>query len=218
MRIKEIIKIPYSIYLCLRFPFLYPRNRFTDRHYTNWYLKKKIENIVNKYPFNRELLAREPFSKKDKIKIKFFNICWDILSIFHCIPIYTELDAMPKGWRKAFGIQMCKEIKRSLKEHHVLSKFRIEDIKEKFGTLRFYYNAAPDEVSDIVQKYEYISYYTCIVCGKPAPFVTEGWISPYCEEHAPNGCKERREFYGWTQSRYRIKGSDETFKYSNESN
>ena len=27
---------------------------------------------------------------------------------------YTELDSMPEGWRKAFGIQMCEEIKQEL--------------------------------------------------------------------------------------------------------
>ena len=32
-KLKRIIK---STILCIRFPFLYPRNRFTDLHYNNW--------------------------------------------------------------------------------------------------------------------------------------------------------------------------------------
>jgi hypothetical protein len=33
----------------------------------------------------------------------------------------------------------------------------------------------------IINKYEKLSYKTCIMCGKPAKYITEGWISPYCE-------------------------------------
>ena len=32
-----------SVYLCLRFPFLYPRNRFTDRYYNNWKIQEKVD-------------------------------------------------------------------------------------------------------------------------------------------------------------------------------
>ena len=30
--LKRIHRIPYCIYMCIRYPFLYPRNRFTDKH------------------------------------------------------------------------------------------------------------------------------------------------------------------------------------------
>lgn len=98
------------------------------------------------------------------------------------IPIYTELDAMPKGWRKCFGIQMYKEIKASLKGHNYLKEYRITQIKEKFGGLRWYDAGAPEEVNKIIQKYEYISEKTCIVCGRPATKISRGWISPYCDD------------------------------------
>ena len=62
-KIKRIVKIPYNIYLCLRFPFLYPRNRFTGRHYNNWWIRDKIQEIRKKYPnpktlYNDELLIK----------------------------------------------------------------------------------------------------------------------------------------------------------------
>ena len=43
---KKFYKILNNIYLCLRFPFLYPRNRFTDKYQVspNWLLK-----LSNKY-------------------------------------------------------------------------------------------------------------------------------------------------------------------------
>ena len=33
---RKIVKPIKSTFLCLRYPFLYPRNRFTGKHYNNW--------------------------------------------------------------------------------------------------------------------------------------------------------------------------------------
>lgn len=130
--------IPATI-LCIRFPFLYPRNRFTDK-----------------------------------------PSC--------LIPYYTELDALDKGWRKAFGIYICKDIKNALLSdggRKRLMAYRIHQIKEKYGELCWYDCGGNDETNRIIEKYTYISRHTCIVCGKSADYVTKGWIEPYCKEHLP---------------------------------
>ena len=100
---------------------------------------------------------------------------------------YTELDAMPNGWRKAFGIDLCKELKESLIKVNYLEKYRITDIKEKYGTLRWYDAGCPDDfLHEILPKYVKKSKYTCIKCGNPATKVSLGWISPWCDECADN--------------------------------
>ena len=99
---------------------------------------------------------------------------------------YTELDAMPDGWRKAFGLQMCNELKEALEKINKINEFRIEQIKEKFGELRFYTNWINDDINKIINKYEVISRRTCICCGKPATQITTGWISPFCDECVEN--------------------------------
>lgn len=38
------------------------------------------------------------------------------------------------------------------------------------------------KIPEILRKYEELSYKTCIICGKPAKYITNGWISPYCED------------------------------------
>lgn len=122
--------------------------------------------------------------------IKFFDFINDyILQIFHIIPTYTELEAMPWGWRKTFGLQMCKEIKQALLKaggRKALRKYRIMQIKEKFGGLRWYDSYSNKEVWDIIGKYEQISYKICIECGKPATCISTGWISPYCDDCKKN--------------------------------
>ena len=94
---------------------------------------------------------------------------------------FTLLDEMPEGWRIAFGEQMCEEIREALIKYDYLDKYRITQIKEKFGSLRWYDNGTPKEVHDIISKYEQLSETTCIQCGSPATLISKGWISPYCE-------------------------------------
>lgn len=100
---------------------------------------------------------------------------------------YTELDSMPDGWRKAFGVQMCEEIREELVRVNYLDKYRITQIKEKFGTLRWYDSGCTERMlHEIIPKYEHLSAKTCIRCGNPATMVSTGWISPYCDACAGN--------------------------------
>ena len=46
---------------------------------------------------------------------------------------YTELDSMPDGWRKAFGEQMCEDIREELAHAEYLDQYRISQIKVKYG-------------------------------------------------------------------------------------
>lgn len=189
---KKIKDILNSIILCIRFPFLYPRNRFTNLHYTNWKVLDKLKEY-HKYAIHGELkddkFITEIISKKAYIKwrlLKFYNDY--ILQLFHCIPTYTELDSMDSGWRKSFGMQMCKDIKKALlKDAGIkgLYNYRIVQIKEKYGQLRWYDVWTTKSVMEVITKYEKISEHTCITCGKEAVGHSTGYILPYCEEHAP---------------------------------
>lgn len=305
---KRIYKYFNNLLICLRFPFLYPRNRFDGTHYTWYWLDGKIRNFennrvvhVNLKLYNNEEVQRfqkeaedkglklnniihddffdcdvacsmkdgfimietfignKPYiwklhlndafdfvipEKLDKIKLywiedtrpklvqwsrskplnmivevpeelilqedvnkyhryntkdfyldNFKALMYKSLRFFHdkilqwimFIPKYTELDAMPTGWRKAFGIQMCKEIRRALLKNgglKALFNYRIMQIKEKFGGLRWYDGYSNDEIFRIIDKYEDLSYKTCIDCGKPATKMSKGWISPYCDDCA----------------------------------
>ena len=47
----------------------------------------------------------------------------------------TELDAMPAGWRIAFGEELCKEIMEELTRNNCVDSYRVVQIKEKHGAL-----------------------------------------------------------------------------------
>ncbi len=130
----------------------------------------------------------------------------------HWFDTYSWYDAIPYGWRKAFGKQMIKEIADALKAEggrKALKEFRITDIKEKWGSLSLYASGYNDEVMKIIEKYEYISLRTCIKCGKTAYGITEGWITPLCKECFNKSTfriirpyyNEDNSWYGYTSSK-----------------
>lgn len=274
--IKKIKNIISSTILCIRFPFLYPRNRWDGEHHTNLLLnlssklrkkaqqeiqivvrldktgeryydkidffdyKVRLDKTNEKLTIKNKLDSLEidlpgiiwksntfeilgvkldfawvsgnpvivvyvtPMDPEDKTNYgfggrykslvisKWYNFWYKvvdwidekILNKIFFLPSYTELDAMDAGWRKAFGIQMCKEIKAELKKHKFLYKYRIVQIKEKWGYLHWYDGGTPKDskIYDIIRKYEQISAKTCVVCGKPATKMSTGWISPYCDD------------------------------------
>ena len=101
---------------------------------------------------------------------------------------YTELDSMPNGWRRTFGEQMCEEIQKLLEEADWVDKYRILQIKEKFGSLRWYDSSVPESIRErldkVIQKYEEISARTCFICGAPATKISMSWICPWCDKCA----------------------------------
>ena len=106
---------------------------------------------------------------------------------------YTELDDMPDGWRKAFGEQLCADVKDALLDEggeKLLDEYRVEQIKEKFGYLHWYGNFTTRRLETILEKYEVLSEHTCISCGKPATKMSKGWISPYCDDCATGNPSE----------------------------
>lgn len=278
---KKIGRVIYSTLLCIKYPFLYPRNRWTDKHYNCWKIieyhrenygkayhlislqitDKEVnsEEQTEYYKFldtKKETYLRTDYSgdelviylgrnkgtiekiiKKIKLGSKIYDSSWvsgknvlvlkvnsveelkeDYNGGFNCIRLtinqilafkikildwiekyplqiihfptyYTELDSMDKGWREAFGMNFCKDLKKALIRtggYKLLFGFRILQIKEKYGRLEVYCIGYNDEINKVISKYSKLSEKTCIRCGKPATWISKGWISPYCDDCVPD--------------------------------
>lgn len=57
-------------------------------------------------------------------------------------------------------------------------------IKEKFGTLRFYYHGGDDYIRGLEAMADSMSAVICEDCGKPGKLRTGGWVRTLCEDHA----------------------------------
>ena len=278
---KKIGRVIYSTLLCIKYPFLYPRNRWTDKHYNCWKIieyhrenygkayhlislqitDKEVnsEEQTEYYKFldtKKETYLRTDYSgdelviylgrnkgtiekiiKKIRLGSKIYDSSWvsgkNVLVLkvnsveelkeiyngdFNCIRLtinqilafkikildwiekyplqiihfptyYTELDSMDKGWKDAFGMNFCKDLRKALIRtggYKLLFRFRILQIKEKYGRLEVYCVGYNDEINKVISKYSKLSEKTCIRCGKPATWISKGWISPYCDDCVPD--------------------------------
>ncbi len=80
---------------------------------------------------------------------------------------------------------MCEELREELLriDSSLLNKYRVSQVREKYGTLRWYADSYSDRMEDILTKYEDICQYTCVVCGRiNVPIFDDGWISSFCIE------------------------------------
>ena len=140
-------------------------------------IKMNNKKLCKRYPF---LIPRNRWT---------YKLAWDKTNKYLMPYSYTELDAMPDGWRRAFGIKMCEEIREELVKYNYLNKYRIAQIKEKFGELRWYDLGIPrnSKIWDIIDKYTELSHHTCMICGRPAETSSDGyWLYTLCDK-----CKEK---------------------------
>ena len=220
------------------------------------------------YEFNKELIEKYPWLKHNALYNENEDKEYDYSK--------TWLDEIPRGWAIAFGEDIIREINDELVKFNFVDEYKIVQIKEKFGELRWYDDGSPrgrlsenykvvekkfgddtpfykwidslgidydkqyivldhnenyenpfDEnhkfkenhkeinkrnfenaievyhvydiiekcrITDIIDKYEELSAHTCINCGKPAVYMSKGWICPYCEDCiAPTGNYDRIE-------------------------
>jgi hypothetical protein len=110
------------------------------------------------------------------------------------IAIYPKLfsDLHPMQAVSMFGIEcgdgwfeLLKECIQGLKE--VCEKHgydtRVSQIKEKYGTLRFYLDSTSDEMDEVIYRAEEKSAVTCESCGNPGSMNKTGyWMSVRCGE------------------------------------
>lgn len=149
----------------------------------NVHIRLKDENDTTNYGFT----SYSNYLKKNEVKYyKYKFLEWfdkEILDRLFPYPAYTEWDSLKQypGWYNTFGQELLDELYHQLKKEGLLYKFRIHDIKEKFGVLEIYTNRISNEVNNIISKYRKLSWDTCITCGNKSEVYTTSWISPYCK-------------------------------------
>lgn len=96
----------------------------------------------------------------------------------------------PKGWYKAFGKLMLEDLDKEIKRSN-LKHFTVEQIKEKFGQLRFYNYGGNKKTDEIISAYSIISENVCLHCGEiNVPMTYGGWQYPCCKK-----CWEKNKYH-----------------------
>ena len=112
---------------------------------------------------------------------------------YESVKMYYEEDGKyPWNGGEVITPEMVEELRLKMDEE--AKKVPVaSQVKEKFGGLRFYVQAATDEHYNYINFAESMSYRTCEVCGSPGKRYTDGWHQALCNVHAE---EQGREEYG----------------------
>jgi hypothetical protein len=118
---------------------------------------------------------------------------YDIIDVL-CTHIQNHVDHPPRKWDP------------EKKEYVVVGEREqvvAEQVKEKFGGLRFYVRGSDERISGMIEMAEAMSFRVCEDCGKPGEVRGGGWIRTLCD-----GCSEDRK-----GPRSEVQGEGERVKY-----
>lgn len=100
-----------------------------------------------------------------------------------------------------FGI--CNYVKNNRRQYKLLNENatfddvvinnpypKVAQVKEKFGTLRFYISGGNQYIDGLIDMAENMSATTCEVCGNIGEGRSESWIRTLCDAHAKNDIKK----------------------------
>jgi hypothetical protein len=94
------------------------------------------------------------------------------------------IDEYFDGWKNS-DEAITRAIEQGLRKVEIpVPQVTAAQVKEKFGTLRFYYSGGDDEISGMVRMAEAMSSVTCEECGTPGKQRGGGWVRTLCDQHA----------------------------------
>lgn len=102
---------------------------------------------------------------------------WSILQ-----NLCEQIDAYTK-WRNNTRKALLNDNPHNHKIPNEVQQVIVEQIKEKFGGLRFYYRGGDDHISGMVRIAESWAACTCEECGMPGKSRQGGWIRTLCNKH-----------------------------------
>lgn len=175
--------------LCAKYPEIF-RDRHGDMTTTamcwgfscgdGWYniIDAACANIKNHLRNNEQLL--ELIAKHKKYQEMAWAGDWSFLENWQLDPKYIEQE------KKRY----LSEIPEWMSCVEKIPEVVATQVKEKYGTLRFYYNGGDEYIDGIVDMAESMSARTCETCGAPGKLRGGGWVYTACDEHTNPEDKE----------------------------
>lgn len=94
--------------------------------------------------------------------------------------------AVGKGWWPIIE-KLSKQIQSHIdfkeKQDQTVRQVTVQQVKEKFGGLRFYYDGGDDYIAGLVSMAESWAGTSCEDCGAPGKRTGGGWVRTLCAQH-----------------------------------
>ena len=111
-----------------------------------------------------------------------FNILDQLMSN---IQHHIDWKEKQRNWAVTFNSKDKPEEFREVPE--LIPQVTLDQVKEKLGTLRFYYTGGDEYIRGMVTMAESMSGTTCETCGNVGKFRGKSWFYTSCDEHNLKG-------------------------------
>ena len=153
-------------------------------HGDGWYdlidvLCANIQHHIDRRAEERELAVRFNVMKMD-----IENDNWGL---------FDQTYNNPQGAHRESYIKRIREAKEQEIKDLVPQVVAVQ-VKEKFGSLRFYYDGGDEYIRALVNFAESMSGRICEKCGSPGKTRGGGWVRTLCDEHEEEYQNQHREF------------------------
>jgi hypothetical protein len=102
---------------------------------------------------------------------------WPVLESL-CANIQHHID-----WQNESRTRLLADNPYNHKIPQEVAQVVVQQIKEKFGGLRFYYSGGDAEISGMVRMAEAWAEKSCEICGTPGTPGGQGWVQTLCPTH-----------------------------------
>ncbi len=137
---------------------------------------------------DKQLCEKYPLIFRNRYKdMKETAMCW---GFEHGDGWYQILDSLC-GQIQHYTDWNNENYEKGYKQYKKVPQVVAVQVKEKFGSLRFYYDGGDEHISGMVRMAESWASHTCEQCGAPGTMRTGGWIKTLCDKHED----ERQESY-----------------------
>lgn len=141
-------------------------------------MKDELQNqLVEKYPKIFQVSEERRLLPFPMFGIECGNGWYEILNAL-CFQIQQHID-----WANSQRQRLLENNPHNLRIPNEVPQVVVEQVKEKFGTLRFYVQGGDNYTEGMIRMAEAMSAVTCEVCGDRGQMRGRGWYYTACDRH-----------------------------------
>lgn len=141
-------------------------------------MKAELEQtLVEKYPKIFQVSEDRKLYPFPMFGIECQSGWYNILNAL-CFQIQHHID-----WNNSQRERLLESNPYNIKIPDEIAQVVVTQVKEKFGTLRFYYDGGDEQIHGMARMAEAMSAVTCETCGNSGKFRGRGWYYTACDEH-----------------------------------
>ena len=135
------------------------------------------QTLIEKYPKIFQVNRSRRLEPYAMFGIECGDGWYDILNAL-CFQIQNYID-----WNNSQRQRLLENNPHNMKIPDEIPQVVVSQVKEKFGSLRFYYDGGDDRILGMISMADSMSAVTCEICGDRGRMRGRSWLYTACDKH-----------------------------------